>query len=264
MTTWVSSQLLTHPQLLWLAMLRPLGLCVMFPLLGSRSLGSALLRNALILAFTLPLLPPWLHQYAPTIGARADAAFIFQEILIGVLIGFVAALPFWALDSAGFIIDTLRGSSMASVLNPSLGEAASIFGILFVQAFIALFFLQGGLEQVLSVLYRSYQIIPPGTPLRFSRHWLTLLLSQWHMLFTLCLSFALPAIIAMVLTDLAIGLINRSAQQLNVFFLAMPIKSFMVLLILLACLPFAFQPYFDYLTRFSTTLSGLLQAMRDE
>ncbi|MCW2482867.1 flagellar biosynthetic protein FliR, partial [Candidatus Symbiopectobacterium sp. NZEC135] len=47
----------------------------------------------------------------------------------------------------------------------------------------------------------------------------------------------------MVLADMALGLLNRSAQQLNVFFLAMPIKSLLVLLLLIVSLPYALHHY---------------------
>ena len=49
--------------------------------------------------------------------------------------------------------------------------------------------------------------------------------------------------LVMVLADLSLGLINRSAQQLNVFFLAMPIKSALALLLLLISLPYALHHY---------------------
>ncbi|KDS02164.1 type III secretion system protein SsaT, partial [Salmonella enterica subsp. enterica serovar Heidelberg str. RI-11-014316] len=52
-----------------------------------------------------------------------------------------------------------------------------------------------------------------------------------------------PAIICMVLADLALGLLNRSAQQLNVFFFSMPLKSILVLLTLLISFPYALHHY---------------------
>lgn len=253
--------LITHPVLLFLSVLRPLGMCLIFPLLGSRNLGSAFVRNGLILSFSFPVLPLYLGEYPVIAINDINGVFIFQEITIGVLIGFVIALPFWALDSAGFIIDTIRGASMGSVLNPSLGEAASVLGIIFVQLFIALFFMYGGLNAVLEVLYRSWQIIPPGTPFELSERWLKLLFAQWDAMQALCIGFVLPSVIVMVLTDLAIGLMNRSAQQLNVFFLAMPIKSVMALLMIIMSLLFAFKSYYAHLEQLPARLNEWLEAM---
>ncbi|HEY3591058.1 MAG TPA: type III secretion system export apparatus subunit SctT [Buttiauxella sp.] len=253
--------LLSNPWIIFMAILRPLGICLVFPLLGTRILGSAFVRNGLILALSLPVIPLYIDQHPLVTIEDINTGFILQEIVIGILIGFVVALPFWALDSAGYIIDTIRGSSIGFVLNPSLGEAASVLGIIFVQLFIALFFMHGGLNHVLSILYRSWQIIPPGTPLRPGDQWITLLLAQWRAMMELCVGFVLPSVAVMVFTDLAIGLMNRSAQQLNVFFLAMPIKSLMALLMLTMSLLFAFNTYFSYLDRLPQKLGELLEAM---
>lgn len=253
--------LIANPWLMFLAVLRPLGMCLIFPVLGSRNLGSAFVRNGLILGFSFPVLPLYLTNAPIVTPDMVNGMFIFQEIAIGVLIGFVVALPFWALDSAGFIIDTIRGASMGTVLNPSLGEAASVLGIIFVQLFIALFFIHGGLNHVLDILYRSWQIIPPGTPFSFNNHWLQLLLAQWNTMQALCVGFVLPAVTVMVLTDLALGLMNRSAQQLNVFFLAMPIKSIMALLMLIMSLLFAFRAHFSHIDVLPQQIGAWLEAM---
>ncbi|KML17776.1 hypothetical protein VL10_24055 [Leclercia adecarboxylata] len=252
---------LFEPHLLFFALLRPLGLCVMFPILSSKNLGAGMIRNALVLAMAIPVLPLFLNpRFIHTVDTLSVGG-IFLELFIGILIGFTMALPFWALDSAGFIVDTIRGASMGSVLNPSLGEAASMTGILFVQLFVALFFMHGGLHHVLSILYKSYQIIPPGTIVIPGERWLDLLFIQWEAAFAMGVSFVLPGIIVMVLTDLAIGLINRSAQQLNVFFLAMPVKSALAILMLITSLMFNYNVLFIHVDTLLHTLDTMLAEM---
>ncbi|HGB5371848.1 TPA: flagellar biosynthetic protein FliR, partial [Salmonella enterica subsp. diarizonae serovar 61:l,v:z35] len=84
---------------------------------------------------------------------------------------------------------------------------------------------------------------PPGHDLLFGREFLKYIQIEWRTLYQLCISFSLPAIICMVLADLALGLLNRSAQQLNVFFFSMPLKSILVLLMLLISFPYALHHY---------------------
>jgi type III secretion protein T len=234
----MSNMVTLTPTLIMVAVMRPLGIFSLFPLLSSKSLGNSLTRNAIALLSIFPMLPVFLYPNSLIDIEKIDMGwgFIMQELIIGLMIGFVVALPFWALDSAGFIIDTIRGSSLSSVLNPSLGEASSIFGIVFVQIFSALFFIYGGFNHVLATLYQSYEILPPGIEIFLPQQWLDLLLQQWALLTQLALTFSLPAMIIMILTDIALGLINRSAQQLNVFFLAMPLKSALVLVMLVVSL----------------------------
>lgn len=225
-----------------LAMIRPLGLTLLFPLLQTGNLGTALIRNGVLLAIVLPVLPVF---YAlPVIRQGWSWLNVIPgELIIGLTLGFCAAIPFWAVDMAGFLIDTLRGATMGTVFNPAMSQQTSIFGLLFSQFLCALFFMSGGFNQLLTALYSSYHYLPPGKMLIFNTQFLHFLLEEWRVLYQLCLSFSLPAVLCMVLADLALGLLNRSAQQLNVFFLSMPIKSALALLLLLLSLPYAFHHY---------------------
>lgn len=102
-----------------LAMMRPYGILLILPLFTARSLGSSLLRNGLIVAIALPVTPLFLS--APIITNSSPVTWIgvlCTELLIGVVMGFVAALPFWAMNMAGFLIDTLRGQRCPRCLTP--------------------------------------------------------------------------------------------------------------------------------------------------
>lgn len=248
--------------MLGLCMLRPLGVMLMVPLFNQATLGGTLVRNALVLMIALPLVP--LHDTWPTLQAARENAtawhyllIICGELSIGLLIGFCAAMPFWALDMAGFLIDTLRGASMASVLNPLLGQQSSLFGILFTQVFSLLFLVIGGFNELIAAIYHSYTTLPPGEVFRFGPGFLAFLSREWQLMYELCLRFLMPAIVAILLVDMALGLVNRSAQQLNVFFLSMPIKSAFALLMLIMGLGFAFQAPLErstYFVRYTLTL----------
>lgn len=223
-------------------LIRPLGLTLLFPLLNTRSLGTALIRNGVLLALMVPVLPV-VYEQAAQLRGWGWLQQLPGELLIGVILGFCAAIPFWAVDMAGFLIDTLRGATMGAVYNPAMAMQTSLFGLLFNQFLCALFFLGGGINLLLSALYDSYRAFPPGTTLALDHRLFDFILMQWQLLYRLCLSFSLPAVLSMILADLALGLINRSARQLNVFFLSMPIKSALALLLLLLSLPYAFHHY---------------------
>jgi type III secretion protein T len=245
-------------------MLRPLGMFVFLPLFSARSLGGALLRNAIILAIALPVMP--LTSEVASVGFQ-DLALLVQnygrELLIGMLIGFAAAIPFWALDIASFIIDTMRGAAMGTLLNPLLGEQSSIYGMLFSQLYAVLFLGFGGFHEVLTTLYTSYTVLVPGHCIVLSEQLFLILKQWWLLMFHLGLGFALPAMLIMILVDVAMGLLNRSAQQLNVFFLAMPIKSALVLLLLVVSLESALQLYRRHMAAITEQVLQLLSVLRE-
>ncbi len=253
------------PQALAIAMARPLGLLVILPVFTSRVLGGALVRNALLLMIALPIVPA-LRAEPVLQEALLDwlplAGLALREVAVGALLGFFAAIPFWAIGMAGFFLDTARGSSMASVLNPMLGEQASIFGILFSHLLTVLFLTSGGFNILLGALYESYHALPLALSFGFADRFGVFCQQAWRSMWDLCLLFAMPAVGGMLLVDVALGLVNRSAQQLNVFFVAMPIKSGVALLLLAVSLPYALAPYTDYFANFAQTASTLMGLLR--
>ncbi|MCL9783719.1 type III secretion system export apparatus subunit SctT [Vibrio sp. S4M6] len=251
----------------WLATLavctlRPLGVMMLLPLFSRKSLGGVLVRNALVILIALPLLP--IYQNLPILTEPKMLPFaelMLREIFIGLCIGFSAAIPFWAIDVAGFIIDTMRGASMSTVYNPLLGTQASVFGILFNQVLTVLFLVTGGFNKLLDGIYISYTLLPLGNDLELSKDLFNFLSHEWHLMFDLAISFALPAMVIMLLVDLALGLINRSAQQLNVFFLSMPIKSAMAILLILLSLNFSFGHFLQRINLFEHHIQDLVFKM---
>lgn len=68
----------------------------------------------------------------------------------------------WAVDMAGFLLDTLRGATMGTIFNSTIEAETSLFGLLFSQFLCVIFFISGGMEFILNILYESYQYLPPG------------------------------------------------------------------------------------------------------
>ena len=221
------------------AMLRPLGIAMLLPVLSIGMLGAGLLRNAIVLALALPVVA--LVHATPDMPSQWGGwmLLILRELFIGGLLGFAAALPFWAIDMTGYVIDTMRGASMASVLNPLMSAQSSVFGIALTQMLCVLFFVTPAAHALLTALYASYAMLPIGGAWQWNDAALAWLVSLWQAMQVMCVAVALPAMVVMVLVDMSMGFVNRAAQQLNVFFLAMPVKSAMALLVTVASLPFA-------------------------
>lgn len=133
---------LSFLKMLALCMVRPLGVMVLLPVVEARLLGGALVRNALALIIALPLVPVALSSSPIGIDAAPEAliALILSELSAGLYIGVLASIPFWAITTAGELIDNVRGSGLSGILNPSSGEETSLFSVLFLQLLSALFF----------------------------------------------------------------------------------------------------------------------------
>ena len=151
---------------------------------------------------------------------------LVKEIALGMLIGFCTGLVFWIAEGTGFFIDNQRGSSMAEMFDPMSGGSSSPFGVLFTKVLGVLFFLGGGFFAFLTIMYDSYVTWPvfsyfPAFQPGFAEACLKLM----DGIMSLIVTYSAPIIIAMFIAEFGLGLMNRFSPQLNVFFLAMPVKS---------------------------------------
>ena len=201
-------------------------------------------RRAATLAFAVLVLPA-IHATIPpgepNLWLFALAAF--REALIGFLIGFFAAVPFWIAENVGNFIDNQRGATMGEVYSPLSGAQVSTTGIFFTQLVSTIVFVGGAFFLFLGALYKSYAVWPvfaPGTipSLAFVSDAPVQILGTLDGMLKTTVVIAAPVIIVMFLATIGLGLVNRTAPQLNVFFLSMPIKSALGVALLVVYLPF--------------------------
>ena len=162
-----------------------------------------------------------------------------KEAVIGFLLGFFAAVPFWIAENVGNLIDNQRGATMGEVYSPLSGAQVSTTGIFFTQIVSTVFFVSGAIFLFLGAIYKSYAIWPvfgdwvgfmPDTPVQ--------ILGALDGMLRATVVIAAPVIIVMFLATLGLGFVNRTAPQLNVFFLSMPVKSALGIAMLVVYLPF--------------------------
>ena len=193
----------------------------------SSSMITGVARNAATLSFAA-LLVPCVQRWMPPgdISSGLVCLVAAKEAVVGFLIGFFASIPFWVAENVGNFIDNQRGATMGEVYSPLSGAQVSTTGIFFTQIVSTIFFVGGAVLVFLAAIYGSYAIVPmfgdwPG--LRGDAPAFALDTLDGMMRTTFVISA--PVIIIMFLATLGLGLVNRTAPQLNVFFLSMPIKS---------------------------------------
>jgi len=173
-------------------------------------------------------------------GPMGFIALLTKEVLVGFTLGFIASLVFEAVQVAGRIIDFQRGSTMAELYAPQIQSRVSEIGQFKLQLAIVLFISIGAHRVFIKSLLQSYDFIPALTFPHFSPGWspsLELIVKMTAAVFTIGLQLAAPALIALLLTDLFFGIINRVAPQVNVFFLSMPVKMLVGVIVVLIALP---------------------------
>ena len=197
-------------------------------------------RRAATFGFAV-LAVPFIHEAMP---AGEPIWWVFaviaaKEAIIGFLIGFFAAIPFWIAENVGNFIDNQRGATMGEVYSPLNGAQVSTTGIFFTQIVSTLFFIGGAIFLFLGALYSSYGIWPVfAEGLSFAPDTPAQILGSLDGMLKTTVVISAPVIIVMFLATIGLGLVNRTAPQLNVFFLSMPVKSALGVAMLIIYLPF--------------------------
>lgn len=197
-------------------------------------------RRAFVLAMSIFIIPVIVAEMPP--GEPNLFMFAFaaaKEAMIGFLIGFFAAIPFWIAENVGNFIDNQRGATMGEVYSPLNGSQVSTIGLFFSQIASTIFFVGGAIFVLLSALYTSYELWPVFKGwISFSTETPTDLLGSMDEMMRTTVIIAAPVIMVMFLATIGLGFVNRTAPQLNVFFLSMPVKSALGIAFLIIYLPY--------------------------
>lgn len=161
-----------------------------------------------------------------------------KEVLVGLIIGFFFGSVLYAMEAAGQIIDAKVGATMAQVVDPLSGHQTSLNGAFLGRLANLVFIFSGGLSLLLLVLVESFALWPISATLpRLAPEGLVLFEVEFGRLMVLATLLAAPILTVLFVIDAGLGLVNRFAQQLNVFQLSMSIKSWTVTALLLLLVP---------------------------
>ena len=191
------------------------------------SMITGVARNATTLSFAVLIVPCVLRWMPPgELSTGFLCVVAFKEALVGFLIGFFASIPFWVAENVGNFIDNQRGATMGEVYSPLSGTQVSSTGLFFAHLASTIFFVGGAVLVFLAAIYASYGVVPlfgDWPAMRGDAPGFALDTLDGMMRTTFIISA--PVIILMFLATIDLGFVNRTAPQLNVFFLSMPIKS---------------------------------------
>lgn len=172
---------------------------------------------------------------------------ILREILVGLMLGFSVSLVFSALTIAANLISVQMGLNLQALLNPLSAfqsqqeNALSVFyGLLATVIFLTV----NGHHQLLMGLQATFDVVPlnsfqfePGQTGTLAALTTTMIVSAFQIAF--------PIMAALLIADVAAGLLARMVPQINVFFVNLPLKLFLGFLVMLVAMPFTVSYFRD-------------------
>jgi len=162
---------------------------------------------------------------------------LIKELFIGFILGYLSAIPFYMIQSSGILIDFQRGASSMQQQDPTLQGQSSPIGNLFNQILIVLFFEIGGAFYFMSAVMKSFQLVPPDgwISMNFFQpntpFWETII-GLMHQIMAISVQVAAPSLVAILMAEAFLGIVNRLAPQVQIAFLGMSLRSLLGLALL--------------------------------
>lgn len=194
-------------------------------------------RGIIAVGISIGLTPIAMHgQHIPG-DAVTLAELVIEGLLVGLGFAFTLAVLLAAVEAAGSLIDVISGFSYGSLINPMNGESGAVISRFYSLVGTLIFLVIGGDAWTLKGLDRTFELVPLTRGPRISSM-IGGAEQVFSTVFTAALEIAAPVLVALLITDVAFGVVSRVVPQLNVFAVGFPTKVAVTLLVVGASLPF--------------------------
>lgn len=242
-----------------LALTRMLAVVLTAPVLGNRAIP---LKFRVIIAATLTLTTFPLIESATSVPPPLEGigTALVSEVMIGILLGLGVMIMFTAAQTAGTIIGQMAGIQLSGNLDPQSGQSSSPVSQMFSILSLAAFALIGGPELVVTAVLDTFVSLPLGS--RLEMHGVVdLLVKLLQQSFILTLRGVAPAVAALMISTLVMGLVSRTYPQMNLFGIGLSSNLVVMLLAIFFTLGGCVWLFVDDLNQFIAMISqGLIDA----
>ncbi|WP_454267963.1 flagellar biosynthetic protein FliR [Roseovarius sp. MBR-51] len=212
------------------AMLRIGAFVLSAPLFAARFI-SLPVRIIISVCLTIPLMGRVPIPAPDALASLSSVVIALRELAIGLSAGMVLQILFAAAVMAGDRIANTAGLGLAAQVDPSTGTQSPVIGQFFMLFLLAIFVTEDGHLAVIRLILDSYRTIPIGTPING-----TILIdagmAATTKMFLDAAQLMMPVVSVLLILNMVIGVITRSAPSLNIFAFGFPLTMTATLLLL--------------------------------
>jgi flagellar biosynthetic protein FliR len=176
-------------------------------------------------------------HHAISLDALPFGALMLKEILVGIVFAFVLAGLSATLMTAGSLLDTFVGLSFGATVDPVSGNNSTLIANLYSMFGVMVFIAIGGDSWVIEGLAKTYEIVPLDSGLKLNTA-VQGVQAMFVGILPAAVMVAAPVMLAVLLTDCALGVVSKIVPQLNVFAVGFPAKILVGITVMCASLPF--------------------------
>jgi len=228
--------ILNYIQVFMLVLIRVSAIFIISPIFGRKQIPS-LFKIGLSFIIAL-IITPLINfdQIEKYNDIFSYCGIVLLEFITGLIIGFIAYIIFSSLYIAGQLIDMQIGFGMVSILDPNSNIQLPVMANFYSMIALTIFLIADGHHMIISSLFYSYKVIPIGQSI-IDEAVLRNFVLIFSDVFALGFKIAMPVIATILITDIGLGILSKSAPQMNVFVVGMPIKIFIGIVIVVISMP---------------------------
>lgn len=219
---------------------RILGLIAIAPPFGNNSVPVQvkLLLGVMLALIVAPTIAPLTHADPMSVSG---IMILMQQLVIGMAMGFMVRVVFAGIEMAGEVIGLTMGLGFASFFDPQTQGRTSAISQVLVLISTLLFLTLNVHLSVFAALVESFKTIPISTALTMGFSFQKLAI--WgEQIFIISMRLSLPIVAALLITNVALGILTRAAPQLNLFGIGFPITIGVGFLMLSMTIPYMLLP----------------------
>jgi flagellar biosynthetic protein FliR len=186
------------------------------------------IKGMLAVALSLLVAPRAAESVSGTMDTGPFLLSLVGQLVIGALLGFLCAMVFAAVQSAGNLVDLFAGFQLSQAFDPQMNVNGAQMTRLMQMVALGLLFVSGGVELILNGLFRSFDALPVTGFVDPSIG--DVLLPGLGQMFIAAAQIAGPIVVVLFLADIGLGVLTRVAPALNAFSLGFVLKILITLL----------------------------------
>jgi flagellar biosynthetic protein FliR len=238
----------------FLVLARVSPLFVLAPLFSSKMVP-ARVKGIVAVGLSIGLTPLAVHGQTIPTDPMAVAGMLVVQVLVGLAFAFAVGMVVTAIEAAGSLTDMVAGFSFGAVIDPINGNQGGTMANLYSLVGLAMFIAIGGDAWTLHGLQKTFELVPLTKAPQIAS--LTSGVEQaFATIFVSAVEVAAPVILALMITDVAFGMIAKVVPQVNIFGVGFPMKVGVAMLIVAASLPFLGSFMSDQI---ANAVTGVLQ-----
>lgn len=231
------SRLLTY----FLIFMRMGGIFFTAPVFGGPTLNNQV-RIILTLIISLLLLPVVTPVNVTDPNILWLVISVAKELLIGICIGGMTSLLFTGLQFGGYLVDYQMGFSMVSVIDPTSNTNITLSGQLYNILGTLIFLGIYGHHIFLHAAAQSFSYMPVGD-FTFNNDGLMFILQTFIKIFVVAIQITAPIFIALMVTNVIMGIMARLVPQMNIMVIGFPVKITIGTILFIVSMQFFYVAY---------------------